>query len=240
MPPGPLTSGIAGGLLGITGGVVGAIQSERQQRRFRRRQRRAIGEARQFADERVAEITGGPLFSQAVDFLQGTFENTADSPLAQDFARGIRQAQATRGTLFGGAGVAQEASGLAAFSQELRQSLLPQLLTFATEPERLRQSVLGFEAPLRVAAATGAALPGLTPQPLLQSPIVAGLNSGIAGFSGGAQIGASFQNLSQQRQDIERLQALQLSGAANQQQGVGQAGLSDSLLTLLSRLSGAA
>lgn len=121
---------------------------------------------------RVDEIMADPLLTMARDFLQGTFENAADSPLAQDFAKGIAAAQAARGTYFGGSGISAEAGGLAAFSQRLRQDLLPSTIQFATLGEQLRQSILGFEANLRTAAATGGA--GLGDASNMMSPSVAG------------------------------------------------------------------
>lgn len=204
-----LTAGLAGagGILGLAGGITGAINTQRQQTRFRRRQRAAINEAREFTDQRLAELLGeGSLFSEGVDFLRGTFGNAADSPLAQDFVKQIRAAQAARGTFSGVGAAAAEAGGLAAFSQELRSRLLPQLQSFAFAPEQLRQSILGFEAPLRVSARTGAALPGIAPPPILPDVATSALNSSLAGLLGGAQVGISATNLRQQQEalDLER------------------------------------
>lgn len=186
---------IAGGLIGGIGGlvtdIIGGVRAERAQRRFRRRQRRAIGEARQFADETVRRITEGGLFQQGTEFLQSTFGAAEDSPLVQDFVKQLRSAQSARGLFFGGASAQAEAGGLAVASQRLRQGLLPQLQSFALAPEQLRQSVLGQEANLRVAAATGAALPGLQ-QPDFIDPIIGGIRSGIQGAAGGAALGAEF------------------------------------------------
>lgn len=201
--------GVVGGLLGLTGDLVGAIATNRAQTRNRRRQRKAIAEARTFTDERLAELLGtGTLFSQGVDFLRGTFGEAADSPLAQDFVKQIRAAQAARGTLFGGAAVSTEASGLAAFSQNLRASLLPQLLSFSFAPEQLRQSILGFEAPLRVAARTGGALPGVGPAPTPVNPFVAALQGAIGGATGGFQVGLGFDQLAQSQQKNATLEKI--------------------------------
>jgi hypothetical protein len=178
-----------GAILGGVGGFISAHDARKQQTRFRRRQRQAIREAREFADERVAAITSSELFTGAHDFLSETFNDPMGGPLAQDFARGVRQAQAARGLLFGGAAVGQEASGLAAFSAQQKQALLPQALQFAQAPEQIRQSVLGFEAPLRVAARTGAALPGMTAPQILDSPLSAAFKQAAAGGAGGFQIG---------------------------------------------------
>lgn len=180
-----------GAILGGIGGFLSAESKRRAQTRFRRRQRAAIKEARQFADQRVAAITGSELFKGAKGFLESSFGDPLSSPLAQDFARGVRQAQAARGLLFGGAAVSQEASGLSAFSQNLRTRLLPQALQFAQAPEQIRQSVLGFEAPIRVAAKTGAALPGITPPQILDSPLASAFQQAAAGAAGGFQIGST-------------------------------------------------
>ena len=151
------------------------------------------GERRQGG--RVEEILADPLLMQARSFLQGTFENAADSPLAQDFAKGIQAAQSARGTFFGGAAINTEAGGLAAFSQRLRQDLLPQALSFGTLGENLRQDVLGFEAGLRTSAATGGA--GVGDSSNLLGPNVFGsllsgaASGGAAGFSLDREFGVS-------------------------------------------------
>lgn len=195
-----LIGGGVGGLLGLVGGISGAITQKKTQTKFRRRQREAIGEARDFTSGRLEELLGeGTLFSQGTDFLSGTFGAADQSPLAQDFVKQIRAAQASRGTLFGGAPEAAEAGGLAAFSQQLRASLLPQLLSFTQAPEQLRQSILGFEAPLRVAARTGASIPGIgAPQPGVDI-FGSGLAGLVSGISGGAQVGSSFGGLQNER-----------------------------------------
>jgi hypothetical protein len=138
---------------------------------------------------RVDEILSDPLLQSARGFLQGTFDNAADSPLAQDFRKGIQQAQSARGTFFGGAAVNAEAAGLGAFSQRLRQDLLPQALQFGQLGEQLRQSVLGFEAPLRTAAATGGG--GLGDSRGLVGPSI--LGEAISGAAGGAAAGFNLQ-----------------------------------------------
>jgi len=145
------------------------------------------------AGGRVEEILADPILMQARQFLEGTFANAADSPLAQDFAKGIGAAQSSRGTFFGGAGISAEAGGLAAFSQSLRQDLLPQALQFGQLGEQLRQSVIGFEAPLRTAAATGGS--GLGDSSQLIGPNVFGsalkgaISGGAAGFGLQQQFG---------------------------------------------------
>jgi hypothetical protein len=205
---------IIGGALGALGGVFAA----RASKRFRRRQRGAIQSAREFADATVARITEDPLFQGARDFLSSTFNEAGQSPLAIDFAKSIRAAQSVRGTFAGNIGAAQEAIGTSGFAQRLRTQLLPQAMSFAEAPERLRQSILGFEAPLRVASATGAQLPGLGPQGSLGSQFGQAFTGGISGALGGFQIGSAFDA---QRAFSQQLDALRLSKA--EREGTGQA-----------------
>lgn len=183
---------IVGATAGAVGGFIQAHDAKRQQRLFAHRQRAAVADARKFADAKVESITNSKLFQGAQSFLEGTFGDAASTPLAQDFATGIRQAQAARGLLFGGAAISQEASGLAAFSQQLKAGLLPEARAFIQLPEQLRQSILGFEAPLRVSSVTGAPLQGIQAPQILQSPLSGALTQGVAGGLGGFQIGQSF------------------------------------------------
>lgn len=232
---GTFLPGAVGGLLGLAGGISSAFNQRRQQTRFRRRQRRAIGGARTFAEERLQELLGPrTLFGQGEEFLRGTFGAAAESPLAQDFVKQIRAAQAARGTLAGGAPEAAEAGGLAAFSQQLRASLLPQLQAFAFAPEQLRQSIIGFEAPLRVAARTGAALPGITPPQIAPDILTGALSQATAGFLGGAQIGASAEQLQEERRRLEEERRIRRSQTLRPQGDV----LDESAQAVLGRIAG--
>lgn len=201
---GGVTGVIVGGALGALGGVFAA----RASKRFRRRQRAAIQSARDFADATVERITSDDLFTGARDFLSSTFNEGAQSPLALDFAKSIRAAQSVRGTFRGNIGAAQEAIGASGFAQRLRAQLLPQALSFAEAPERLRQSVLGFEAPLRVAAATGAQIAGVGPQAQIGSAFGQGFTGGVSGALGGFQVGSAFDA---QRAFSAQLDALRLA-----------------------------
>jgi len=196
---------LTGAALGLTLGAVGGFLQERQQRRFRRRQRRAIQAARDFAQETVRGIQESDLFSGATEFITSTFQDAGDSPLAQDFAKSIQAAQSARGTFTGNLAAAQEAVGRSAAAQRLRAQLLPAAQQFAEAPERLRQSVLSTEAPLRVAAATGAPIAGLGGPPQLSSPLGSAISGGLSGAIGGFQLGSQFD--SQQRFDA-RLEGL--------------------------------
>lgn len=206
---------IVGGSLGALGGFLGA----RSKTKFRRRQRKAISSARKFADETVERITGGELFSSANEFLTSSFRDTTNSPLAQDFAKSIRAAQSVRGTFSGNLGAAQESFGVSGFAQKLKQSLLPQAQNFAFAPERLRQSILAQEAPLRVAAATGGSIAGVGPQGSIGSQFGGALSQGVAGGLGGFQIGSAIdaQNRFQTQLDA-------LRNAKSERGGGGQGG----------------
>lgn len=191
--------GVWGAIIGGALGAYGGYQQAQMSKRFRRRQRAAIEQARKFADETVAKVTSSELFTSAKNFLQNTFSNAADSPLAIDFAKRIRAQQSVRGTFTGNISAAQEAVGTSGFAQQLRTNLLPSALQYAEAPERLRQSVLASDAPLRVAAATGAPLVGLPSG--FQSDLGGALAGGISGASGGFQIGTQFDQ--QRRFDLQ-------------------------------------
>lgn len=182
--------GLIGGIGGLTLDIISSVRAERQQRRFRRRQRRAIQEAREFADASARRVTESALFQQGQQFLEQTFGDAVGSPLVQDFAKQLRASQAARGTFFGGSPAAAEAGGLAIAAQRLRGSLLPQVQEFATAGERIRQSVLGQEATLRTAAATGTPLFGQRPEFI--DPFAAGARGLIQGAAGGALLGQQF------------------------------------------------
>jgi hypothetical protein len=204
---------IAGGILGLAGGLLQGFEQRRAQTKARRRQRRAIESARSFADERVSAITEGELFSRAEGFLSSTFGPDAASPLAEDTAKRIAAIQSSRGTFFGAAGTIDAAGGAAAALHQSRMQLLPSALQFAQAPEQLRQSILGFEAPLRVAAATGAPVAGLGGAIPTEPTIFSGaLNSALAGAFGGFQLGQD-ADASARRRDASLAQAEQLRAA---------------------------
>lgn len=202
------SGGLFGAGLGALLGGVGGFLASKDATRARRRQRAAIESARQFADQVVERVTSGELFSNARDFLTSSFRDSADSPLAQDTARQIRSAQAVRGTFHGNLAAVQEGVGTSAAAQRLRSSLLPSALQFSLAPEQLRQSVLGFEAPLRVAAATGGQLAGVGPSNLL-SQFSGGFGGAVSGGLGGFQIGSAIQAQSQTQNFLRQQQQAQ-------------------------------
>lgn len=205
---------LIGGLFGLAGGLIGGYERKKAQTKFRRRQRAAIGAARQFADERIQQLLGSPLLRQGMEFLEGTFARPEDSPLADQLRKSLRVAQESRGLRRSVAGAVGEARALGAFTQNLRASLLPEVARFGTLPEQLRQSIIGFETPLRVAAATGAPVPGIqaNPEQLFGGFLGSSLGQAAAGAAGGFQIGSalSFQQqmLQQQQRSAQQQQEL--------------------------------
>jgi hypothetical protein len=191
-----------------------------------------------------SRVAAGPapprtLYERGVQFLAGTFDRPEDSPLADQLRKSLRVAQESRGLRRSVAGAVGEARALGAFTQNLRASLLPSMMQFSTLPEQLRQSIIGFEAPLRTAAATGAPVPGLGPvNPGSLFPGVAGgiFQQGVAGALGGFQMGSAISAQAQQVQQNEQLiEAIrqsrqpslldQLSGAGARLFGFGGGGL---------------
>ncbi len=203
--------GIAGGLLGGIGNFLNQHQARKDFRTFKRRQREAIKKSRAFADERVTELLDSPLLRMGREFLEGTFASPETSPLADQLRKGLRVAQQSRGLRRGTVGAVAEARALGAFTQQLRASLLPQVESFGTLPERLRQSVLGFELPIRIGQAVGLNVAGLGAAPGLESGLSPGsslgaaLGGAIPGAAGGASLGFGFADRLSAAQDRTRL-----------------------------------
>lgn len=107
--------------------------------------------------------------------------------LSQDFAKGLRQAQASRGLLQSQAGAAAAASGLTAFRTNLQIGLLPQLLNLAERPSRLRGAVENQFISKEVARATGGAASFGQATPLA----VGGGGFGAGAITGAIQGGAA-------------------------------------------------
>jgi hypothetical protein len=219
-----------GGILGGIGNIFSQRQARKDFRTFKRRQREAIKKSRAFADERVTELLDSPLLRMGREFLEGTFSSPEASPLADQLRKSIRVAQQSRGLRRGVVGAVSESRALGAFTQQLRASLLPQVQSFGTLPERLRQSVLGFELPIRIGQAVGLNVSGLGAAPGLESglspgsSLAAGLGGGISGAAGGASLGFGIANQITAAQDKTRLlELLENQGSA------GGGGFTDSL-----------
>jgi hypothetical protein len=227
-----LASGLLGGLFAAGGSILGAREKKKAFRRFRKRQRIAIDQAREFADERVAALTGeDSLIGRGINFLKGTFDDPAGSPLADQLRKSIQVAQESRGLRRSTIGAVSEARALGAFTQKQRQSLLPELVRFGTVGENLRQSIISFEMPLRVGAATGLNVTGLQPAAGMGQGFSGGgaassaLNSFASGFLGAGQIGMaaadSLQRSDQNASILNEIRAMRmqqsLSGPANLQ-----------------------
>jgi hypothetical protein len=207
-----LATAFLGATLGGLGAFFGAREQKKAFRRFRKRQSLAIEDARKFADERVASILDSPLIKLSREFVEGTLRDPGSSPLAEGLRKSLRVAQEARGLRRSTAGAVAEASSLAGFQQQLRAQLLPQAQQLGVLPEQLRQSIIGFEAPLRIAQATGLNFTGFGTAPGLEAGFAGGgslssiLSQSAQGFLGGAQAGAAFQNnLAQQRREAELL-----------------------------------
>jgi len=195
-----LAGAAIGGAFSFGSGLLAAKDAELSQARFRRRQKEGLDKARTIAGERTSKVIDSELFQGANKFLEDMFrDDIGDTPIGRDYAKGVRQAQAARGLLGGGAAVSQEASGLAAFSAQLKGSLLPEAARYSRFEEDLFQSIFAFEAPLQVAYTTGGAIAGVTPPGYSPGGVSEGLRQGVAGALGGAQIGMSFDNLERER-----------------------------------------
>lgn len=217
--------GIGGGIVGAVAGGVGALLDRQSQKKalssFRKRQKRAIASAREFTDQRVAELTGeGSLIKLGKDFLRGSFEGGGNSPLEEQLRKSLAVAQESRGLRRSAISASGEARALGAFSQQLRQQLLPSLEQFGSVDERLRQSVLGFELPIRIGQATGLNVSGLSAAPGQSlggsSTTGAVLGQAVSGFLGGANLGFGFANqLQNQQQNQELLEQVRIRNGLN-------------------------
>lgn len=176
-----------GAAIGALGGLAGGFLGARDERRARRRQRRAIARAQQIAEQRSKELTADDtIYGKLRAFTGGIYgQEGYDNPLVQDFAKGIRASQASRGVFTGNAAAAAEAQGSSAFLQQLRQSMVGQAMDIADAPERLRQAILASEMPVQIAAAG---------RPTSMANI---FNSVFQGAMGGANVGLGFGGLMQ-------------------------------------------
>ena len=194
-------------VIGAGTGLVGGVLAKRDATRNRRRQRAAILQADRLAEERVRKLLGkGTIFQSAKKFLRSAFSEEGNTVLEADFGKAIQAAQASRGLFSGNLGAVQEAQGRSAFAQRLKQSLLPSVLQFAEAPEKLRQSIAGFETPRLIAAATGGQL--TTPFGSAGPGNVgsAGVfNSALQGALGGFNLGQGLQQSDQFNQALDAL-----------------------------------
>jgi hypothetical protein len=169
----------------------------------------------EFGEEATEGLKGKDLsarFSQV-----GRFAAPVDV-LAEDFQKGLRQAQAVRGLTFSQASASAEASGLAAFRAQLQTKMLPQLFGLAEAPAALRARFEPGNLQREVFRATGGAVAFGQAQPGLgqESSTIGSALSGFAqGFGGGASIGLGFERLLQS-QGVEPAAEPTLDPAAGQ------------------------
>lgn len=181
-----LTGGVLGGVIGLAGGAIESSQQRRLSKRVRRRARRATA-------AQVQQVLASPEVGRYRQFLGDIYAppgagapGGAPDVLSQEFARGLRQAQSSRGLFTSEVGAGAEASGLAAFRARLQTELLPQLLGLGMLPSELESrfgqaNILTQQGAL---AGTG-------------SPFLGALKGFTTGFGGGAALGIEYGGLQQ-------------------------------------------
>lgn len=117
-----------------------------------------------------------------------------DSPLARDFRTAIQQAQTVRGIYQGGAPVAAEASGLAAFNFQQQKELLPFLLGLSQAPSQIFNASRSANVGAAVARATGGSSYYGAPSQAAQPVAIIGraVESGFGGAAAGYALGSGF------------------------------------------------
>jgi len=116
-------------------------------------------------------------------------------PLTQNFAKSLRQAQASRGLFQSQVGSAAEASGLAAFRTQLQMQMLPQLFELASAPVTYAQRFEPHNLQKGVFRSTGGAVAYGQPTPLAVggSPWTSALGGLLSGGLQGAGLGIQAQ-----------------------------------------------
>lgn len=119
-----------------------------------------------------------------------------DSPLARDFRSAIQNAQTIRGIYQGGAPVAAEASGLAAFNFQQQKELLPFLLGLSQAPSQIFNASRQGNIGAAVARATGGSSYYGAPSQATQPVAIIGraVESGFGGGAAGYAIGSGFDS----------------------------------------------
>lgn len=187
---------------GAVAGGVGAYMNDRMATKMRRRGRAAIDASRAYAEGEAKRVAGMQGFQDARRFLEGIYSDDANNnPLVRDVGMQIRAAQAARGTFNGNVGAAAEGLGAGAFLQNLRLSAYDTLEKNLTFEPRFTGEVMSWDAPFRVAAATGAALPGMG-QGNMSSQFASLLGGAVSGFGAGYNVGSSMEDLALQREGI--------------------------------------
>lgn len=193
--------GIIGSSLGsaIGGAFGGMSEAEARQvafRRFREQQQMGIHRSVTQADEIGQSIAKSPLAMEAKRFLFDVYRG-GNTQQANEFSQGLRVAQESRGLRRSTSGAVAEASSLAAFNANLRAQLLPQVESFATLAERVRNNRLQTDLPAQIGFYTGAPIPGISNQnallgdPTAFNTTVQAQRGATAGFASGLSQGSS-------------------------------------------------
>lgn len=148
--------GITGAVLGGLGNLYQAYEARKEAKRQRAELEQAIRGVTGSNEYNSARLFVNQFFGQGYMPLNPTPEDQAKvnaynatgnrsllptpelDQLTQDFTKGLRAAQASRGLFESQAGAGAEASGLSAYRANMAASLLPQLLYIGEAPVRLR------------------------------------------------------------------------------------------------------
>lgn len=98
--------------------------------------------AQQRADAEIYNIMASPAYQAQAAYLADMFSQGIPQSLAQEYAGRLRQAQAARGLVKGGAATQDEAALLTNMAVQQRQALLPQLRQLALDPLQLNQQTI--------------------------------------------------------------------------------------------------
>lgn len=225
---GALAGGVPGAIIGGLFGIAGGLLSRKRGKKQRKRRKRAVAAAQQFARGRQEAFEQNPLFQKAQQFISQSFEEGAENPFARDVGLSIRASQASRGLFTGNLAAIQEAQGRSAFTQRLRQQLVPAATRLAGLPEQVRQTALTSALSQGQIEAASAVDP---------NAFEASLQGGLAGAFGGFQIASTLRQQAisgQQGQERSQLINRLLTQDEEEQGGLAGAGLSPLISQLIS------
>lgn len=177
---------LIGGGLGLLQGVLAQRASKKQAHRMKRLLGYTQLGAQKDYESAVEQFLAAPEVAAGLQYLQTRFTDPLAGLEGEAQAR-VRQAQAARGLVYGGAPVQQEAAFVTRLAERTRQQLLPMLGTL-----RLQGAQLGEAAYNRAWGGVDRLL-GL-PQPQSSADIVGSL---LSGATGGFQAGGSLYQLGQ-------------------------------------------
>lgn len=205
---GPWGAAIGGAIGAVAGGVSGFLNA-RTARKNRRRMRRQLIASREYADQRINELTGqGTLFGRAKEFLNQTFSEGGNVDLRGAISQQMRVAQASRGLFTGNAAAAAEGQAVGMAQTQLRANLAPLASQFTFMPEQMRQSIQQSRfAGANFFASTNNAFTEIA-------------NQALQGGAGGAQMAQYFKGFGQQQQQQAPAQGQTVGIDAAAQQGM--------------------